>query len=165
MSVNNDISKIAEQLATADGQLQHLINKAKIILKLTDSLHSYLSANMSAHCRIGNIDADQLIIQIDNPTMATKLIYLLPNILQHFQQTFPELKFNSIDYFVRPFATTELPKNKQIIKPKPPSQSSAQLLRMVAKNCNHDKLQQILNRIASHSTVQNDINEGINKNE
>jgi len=84
------INPIYRYLSGSNTQIESLIAQVNNIIKLDHTLKQVLDADLAPHCRIGNIQADEISILVDSPVWATQLQYKKSEIL---------LKFNKIDIF------------------------------------------------------------------
>jgi hypothetical protein len=108
-SVFPNVQPMRNWLHTTRGHFGTIVKKAATIKKLNQVLHATLQKKMQPHCRVANFRDHKLMLQIDAATWATQIIYLLPDILSHFQSVCPEFKFLQVDYFVEPFFFKEDP--------------------------------------------------------
>ncbi|QHG92416.1 DUF721 domain-containing protein [Coxiella endosymbiont of Amblyomma sculptum] len=72
--------------------LRPLIQKAQEIRTVEKFLNQILPSEIVPHCRIINLSQETLILQLEKATWATRIYYLIPNLLERFSQQ----KFNRI---------------------------------------------------------------------
>jgi hypothetical protein len=66
--------------------ISSVLDHARRLRLLTEQLGRQLPAPLAQHCRVGNIDGNCLILQVDSSTWATRLRYLAPALLTELRQ-------------------------------------------------------------------------------
>lgn len=77
---------IDKLLDNTEGNLQHLLARAKALQQLTDEVRQYLPAHLAPHCSVANIRGNCLILHTDTAARASLLRYHLPALIKHLQQ-------------------------------------------------------------------------------
>lgn len=72
------------------GSLKLIIQKANQIAALGKILENLLPSEIIPYCKVMNISHQTLILQLDNAAQATRVRYLIPNLIEaFFQQKMP----------------------------------------------------------------------------
>ena len=94
--------KTIDTILSKSTVLQNLLNKTNELQYLSKIFAICLEEKLAKHCRIAKMDLENktLHVAVDNPTWATKLRYVLPDVLKNLR-TQPEFKnIKSIKYSV-----------------------------------------------------------------
>lgn len=149
---------ITELVEGAQNVLQQLWEKNSKVQQVNQTLPNILPKPLLPHCRVVNVREQVAVIYTDSAAWATRLRYLVPQILQVWQQhsitiTKIEIRvhletFNSIELTspVTPPATISKTRG-----PYPLTQNAANYLRHTAEATTHPRLKAVLLRLANRS--------------
>jgi len=114
--------------------------------RLTQHFQQFLPANLHPYCHLANLREQTLVIHVDAAIWGNQLRYLVPEILQQWQQHTQLPPVETIKIKVRPRFTPVLPPKSM------PQLSSAttQLLNEVAATCPYPALQASLRKLAGN---------------
>ena len=82
------------------GSLKFIVQKANRITALEKVLENFLPSEILPYCQVMNISHKTLILQLDNAAWATRVRYLIPNLIEAFSQQ--KMPITSIQCRVRP---------------------------------------------------------------
>ena len=94
----DDPKSIAHYLKT--GSLGLIVQKAKQITAIDKMLESFLPSEMVPYCQVMNVSHKTLILRLDNAAWATRVRYLIPNLIETFSQK--NMPITSVQCRVRP---------------------------------------------------------------
>jgi len=121
-------------------------NKVLALQQISQVWKKEISADLSQHTRVANFRDRCLVIEIDNATWATRLRYLIPDLINTLLK-YPTLKsLKHIEWTIQPHFH---PPAKQRYEKPVLSDASATLLRNTARNINVATLQEALLRLSS----------------
>ncbi len=155
---------IGELVEGAQNVLQQLWEKNQQVQQVNQTLPNILPKPLLQHCRVVNVREHTAVIYTDSAAWATRLRYLVPQILQVWQQhSFTIIKIE-IKVHLETFVPTEsvlhtaLAPETTISKtrgPYPLTQNAANYLRHTADATSHPRLKAVLLRLASRSQTGN----------
>jgi len=130
--------------------LQTICQHSSRLQVLNQRLSLLLPATLRPHCYLANIHHTEMMIHVDNAVWATRLRFLIPDIILNWQQdkTLPFIKKIAIHIdlsSVQKHSTTHQ------TQPTPISKQSAVLLHQLANQMSYEKLQTVLHRLANRS--------------
>lgn len=71
--------------------LTDIVQKTKTINALNGTLYKILPQPLNQHCRVANIRNKCLVIEIDSPNWATKIRFIIPELLHKMQKKYPNI--------------------------------------------------------------------------
>lgn len=86
------------------GSLKFIVQKANQITTLKKILENLLPSEIIPYCQVMNISYKTLILRLDNAAWATRVRYLIPNLIEAFSQR--KMHITSIQCRVRPNTIT-----------------------------------------------------------
>lgn len=135
-------------LNQAQGNLQNLLESAKVYQALLDSGRDHLPHEMQEHLLGVSFDGHTLLLQIDSPVWATRMRYYEPTILGTFQQNFPHLQLSKVKVSVLPMEEQPRPK-KEIVSL--PSKSDAKDMRELSQQVESGELSEALLKLSKRA--------------
>ncbi|ADJ27205.1 protein of unknown function DUF721 [Nitrosococcus watsonii C-113] len=146
MRITPSINKV---LKSAEGNLQRLLTRTKILQRLTFEVRQCLPQALSPRCLVANIRDNRLIMYTDTSAQANLLRYYMPNIIKHLQQCqeYPDLR--RVVVKVRP--PTPILSFPQEQRPPALSQENAALLRNTARRIKDSHLKSAFLRLSLKS--------------
>jgi len=170
---------IAKLIEGAQSVLQQLWEKNLHLQQINQTLPNILPKPLAQHCRVVNLREQTVVIYADSAAWATRLRYLIPTVLQAWQQqpfdiTKIEIRVHleavepsSAPAVVEPLAVNPVmqlpPKTthsatavtKKSRGPYPLTENAADYLRHTANATSHPRLKAVLLRLASRSQTDN----------
>lgn len=155
---------ISELVEGAQNVLQQLWEKNQQVQQVNQTLPDILPKPLSLHCRVVNVREQTAVIYTDSAAWATRLRYLVPQILQGWQQYSLMITKVEIRVHLETFVPTEpvlhptrapettLSKTRG---PYPLTQNAANYLRHTADTTSHPRLKAVLLRLANRSQTGN----------
>jgi hypothetical protein len=142
------LRSIGQWLMDSPATIGSVVDHARHLRLLTEQLGSQLPAPLAQHCRVGNIDENCLILQVDSPTWATRLRYLAPALLAALRQQ-PGLEhLYSTRIKVRPAPFSAAPPPASGLRL---SEQAAAGIREAARTSPYPALQAALLRLSRHT--------------
>jgi hypothetical protein len=151
---------IGELVEGAQNVLQQLWEKNQHVQQVNQTLPNILPKPLAVHCRVVNVREQTAVIYTDSAAWATRLRYLVPQILQVWQQqafTIQKIEIKvqlETSVATEPTLHTTLAPETTISKtrgPYPLTQNAANYLRHTAETTEHPRLKAVLLRLASRS--------------
>lgn len=81
------------------GPLKFIVQKANQITALEKVLENFLPSEIIPYCQVMNISHQTLILRLDNAALATRVRYLIPNLIEAFSHQ--KMSITSIQCRVR----------------------------------------------------------------
>lgn len=129
--------------------LSRLLQRARQLQQLTDTLSAILPQAVYGHCHVGNVSGDTLVLITDSPAWSTRLRFHAPAILEHLKETHG-LALHRVRIRVHP---SERPRQiKRAARNPTLGPESAALLRQTAQGISDPGLKQALLRLARHGS-------------
>lgn len=150
---------ISELVEGAQSVLQQLWEKNHQVQQVNQTLPNILPEPLLQHCRVVNVREQIAVIYTDSAAWATRLRYLVPQILQVWQQHSFTITKIEIRVHLETFSSTEstssvAPPETTVSKnrgPYPLTQNAANYLRHTAEATTHPRLKAVLLRLANRS--------------
>lgn len=76
---------IGSFLNSETGVLGNLIQQIELLKILNQNLTSFLDSPLNAHCTVANYANDIMVLHTDSPVWASRLRYILPQLLNFMQ--------------------------------------------------------------------------------
>jgi hypothetical protein len=141
---------IGQCITNPTNHLQLLLSHSRLLNELQKDLLTILPNPLPQYCYLANIRDNVLIIHVDSSHIATRLRYIVPELIEKWHQNKPNaLAIEKIKIKVQPFSvpiTLATPTIRQI------STKTAKILCDGADACDHKPLQAILLRLADYAT-------------
>lgn len=128
-----------------DGSLQELTERARMLGRLTAEVRR-LAPEIGRHCRVANLRAGMLVIQVDSPAWATRLRYQGPALVRQLQRR-GHSEVQEVRIQVAPEAGPRVPAQR---RPRL-SSASGELLQQTADAVEGDALRAALRRLAGRA--------------
>jgi len=138
---------ISEYINAPTGCLRETLSRARRLQQIDNMLANFLGDPLSRHCRLANINANTAVIHTDSPAWATRLRYLLPEIL-HFLCHSP-VNADVTHAWIR--VKPAHPKRGAVNRTKRLSRESSALLAGVAVEISDHGLRDALLRLSRHT--------------
>ena len=142
------INPIYKYLSSSNTQIKGLIAQVNHIRELDHTLKRVLDPDLASHCRIGNIQADEISILVDSPVWASQLQYKKTEILFKFNEIKKYSTISKVHIKVSP----ALYKQKQVKTENQTllqSELGSQCLEMLADTTMDSSLSEALRRLSS----------------
>lgn len=137
-------------LLDRDIKAANLITYSIWLSQLTRQIHHILGQPLAEHCQVVNLRYDVLVLQTDSPAWATKLRYLLPEILPKIRALTGLDTIRAAQVKVVP---PECVSTKKLPQPNKLSVTSGKCLTSAAHSTPHADLRAALLSLASHALV------------
>lgn len=124
-------------------------NKAAQLSHLNSLLHAQLETSLTQCCRVANFRENILIIEINSSAWATRLRYLIPELLQKLRREKEFHRLQEIKWYIRPAESEYKKKPTKSIKL---SEGSSKLIAETAEHISNPMLQTALKKLTSHIT-------------
>ena len=143
------ITHVLQQDSKILGPLLHKINQLK---QWNVILAQHIDPKLAQHCFIANYEENQLIIYTQHAVWATQCRFQIP-VLTSILRKHPEFyALKHIQCKVMPLSQSRMSAKTQAArKPALLSTETAKVIVELSRNIKHDKLQQIMQRIALHT--------------
>ncbi|MEK7990340.1 MAG: DUF721 domain-containing protein [Thiotrichaceae bacterium] len=126
--------------------LQRLNQRCQALREVDDVLHQTIPSPLSDHCHIANLRHTTLIMHTDSALWASQLRYLLPKLMEQWQQETHLPEIQKVEIKVR---FTHQPERRYTHHPSL-SKKTESLLRDTAEQVTHPKLKSALLKLAQH---------------
>lgn len=172
---------IAELIEGAQSVLQQLWEKNLHLQQINQTLPNILPKPLAQHCRVVNLREQTVVIYADSAAWATRLRYLIPTVLQAWQQQSFDITKIEIRVHLEAMAPNPAPPTvveplaavnpvmqlppktthsatavtKKSRGPYPLTENAADYLRHTANATSHPRLKAVLLRLASRSQTDN----------
>lgn len=138
-------SKTVQDWLNCDKPLQRLVKKAKCLSELNAILANYLDAGLCQHCTLANYAEGELTLLVDSPAWATRLRFILPNLLSLLKKHKPFNQLTSIRHIVQ---QPPIP-NKRLVNRTPVlTELCAEFIKQTAQHIEDPGLADALMRLA-----------------
>jgi hypothetical protein len=102
--------KTFSQLMMKHGALNQLFQQSQLLKQLEQTLYTQLPTPLNQHCHIANLRGKVLIIHTDSALWATQLRYLIPELINQWQQDISPLSaIDNIEVKVYPSSKKQFP--------------------------------------------------------
>lgn len=145
-------SKKVDLYFNASSDLQTIFSKLKELKILEDNLSLYLDPAIKKYCCVANLLENRLTLMTANASIATELRFKIPTLLKQFRSD-PLLKKIQAIHLKVGSSYFQAQKSSSSIHEKPMkrlSKETAQVVQQIAKSMKDKKLQDLLEKIASH---------------
>lgn len=129
--------------------LSAIKNKAAQLSHLNNLLHAQLETLLTQYCRVANFRENILIIEVDSSVWATRLRYIVPELLQKLRREKEFHRLQEIKWYIRPAASEYKKKPTKSIKL---SEQSSELIAETAEHISNPMLQTALKKLTTHIT-------------
>ena len=96
------INPIYKYLSGSSSQIENLVAQVNHLKKLDHTLKQVLDADLAPHCRIGQVQGNEISILVDSPVWATQLQYKKPEILLKFNKLYKKSSISRIHIKIVP---------------------------------------------------------------
>jgi hypothetical protein len=128
--------------------LQRLNQRCQALKQVDEILHQTIPSPLNEHCHIANLRHTTLIMHADSGLWASQLRYLLPKLMEQWQNETHLPDIQKVEIKVR---FTHQPEQRHIHHPSL-SKKTESLLRDTAEQVTHPKLKSALLKLAQHGT-------------
>lgn len=135
-SINNPTALLSA-IKTKAAQLSHLNNL----------LHAQLEASLAQYCRVANFRENILIIEVDGSVWATRLRYIVPELLQKLRREKEFHRLQEIKWYIRPVENAYKKKSTKSIKM---SEENSDLITETAQHIANPHLQSAMKKLANN---------------
>lgn len=140
-----------ELLHHNDFAASHTLRRGQFLQRLQKLLASLLDADSSAHCQVGNLRDDALILYCDSTAWASRLRYQIPTLLGTLQQHKVLASLRRIEIKVMPQQVTQKAHRSAATL----SNTASSCILACADSVNDQALQSALTRLARHHGKKN----------
>jgi len=136
------------------GGLAYLVQRSRLLQHIDELFQTHLPLFIGQHCRIVNIRDKTLVIHTDSAAWASRLRYMIPELLDYWQadKQLSALDITEIDIKIRPLPEVrKIPQAPSV--PKISAQSAA-LLRRLADSIAHPELKSVLLSLADKANKE-----------
>ncbi|OAD19110.1 protein containing DUF721 [Candidatus Thiomargarita nelsonii] len=101
------MKSFSQLIANPSGVLKPLLQHIQTIKQLDKIFQASLSSPLNQHCHVANFRQKILVVQADSSIWGTQLRYMVPKLLQQWQQDNSLPTIEQIEVRVRPSDTTQ----------------------------------------------------------
>ncbi|MGF1613710.1 MAG: DciA family protein [Gammaproteobacteria bacterium] len=137
-----------EKTLSRDGVLRHLLAQARRIETLDELLKKCLEPPLHHHCQVANLTSTTLVLHVHSPTWATRLRYIVPDVLACLMKSCALPARCQVQLRVRPLVVGVV--EPSVKRPLRLSSRSAAVIRDVALSIENPELKRALLRVSRH---------------
>ena len=86
MQHNSKQKSVSSILQQSKNELADLINKVNQLQELNQHLQNILDPKLAKHCQVANFDKSTLVLVVDNSNWATRIRYMIPDLIAQLKQ-------------------------------------------------------------------------------
>ena len=146
MRLSRSVDKVLQE---ADSELAILVTRSRQLRGLTDKFRALLEPALAAHCYIGNIDNDRLIVMLDSAAWASKFRFYSQSILTDLRNLHPS--FSNVTHIQTKILNQKYEAPPVPYKPPEMSPENAKGLTTLADSVDDSDLQEALTRLAQRA--------------
>ena len=135
---------LSKLLRPKDRHLNALVERGRLLIRLTESIRACLPLPCAEHCRVANCDDGQLVIAADSPAWSARLRFHAPELTRQLKHQYG-LEIRRVRVVVSPAIETLTPKRHLR---RDLSHKSAELLHQTAAGIEDPGLRAALLRLA-----------------
>lgn len=139
------VSKLLKKTQTP---LQRITQRCHVLKQIDKILQQTIPSPLNEHCHIANLRHTTLVMHVDSSLWASQLRYLLPNLMEQWQQETNLPEIEKVEIKVR---FIHQPTRRYTHHPILSEQSES-LLRDTAEQVSHPKLKSALLKLARHGS-------------
>lgn len=135
-----------DNAANPTNLLSQIKVKVAQLQQLNELVKAQLDSSLGQHCCVANVRDNILILEVDSSAWATRLRYLVPELLQKLR-THKELnRLQEIQWYIRPADINA----QSVSRPLTLSQDNAELMMEATQHIANPHLQEVMKKLAKH---------------